>query len=88
MEGELRAIRLAAVGAEGEVEENEVLETWDGVGERIFVIATKASVIGLREVDFVQKFIVEIEANEVFVPIHAPDVELVGPIWIFFRKVG
>ena len=77
-----------AVGAEGEVEEDVMFEAWDGVGEGILVIAVKAPIIGLREVDFVQKFIVEIEANEVFVPIHAPDVELVGPIWIFFRKVG
>ena len=48
MEGELRAIRLAAVGAEGEVEENVVLETWDGVGEGVLRIAAIATVERLR----------------------------------------
>ena len=52
--GELRVVGESAVGAEGEVEENVVLEAWDGVGERILVIAAKASVIGFRKVDFVQ----------------------------------
>ena len=53
MEGELRAIRLAAVGAEGEVEEDIVFEAWNGVGEGVFVVAAIASINSLREVDFV-----------------------------------
>ena len=53
MEGELRAIRLAAVGAEGEVEQDVVLEARNGVGEGVFVVAAIAPINCLREVDFV-----------------------------------
>ena len=43
----MRVIGRAAVGAEGEVEEDIVLEAWDGVGEGILMIVTIAAVDGL-----------------------------------------
>ena len=49
----MRVVRLAAVGAEGEVEEDIVFEARNGVGEGVFVVAAIASINCLREIDFV-----------------------------------
>lgn len=87
-EGEPGGVGLAAVGADGEVEQDVVLEARDGVREGILRVALIAAVEGLREIDLVEQFIVEIEADVVLVPVHAPDVELVGPARILVREMG
>ena len=87
-EGELRDVRIAAVGADGEVQQQVVAEAWDGVGKGIFGIAGIALVEGLREVDLVEKIIVEVETDILPSPVHTPDVELVGPALILVRKLA
>ena len=64
-----------------------MLETYDIVGEGILVVAIISLVEGLREIDFVQQLIIEVDANEFFVPVHAPDVELICPIGILLREM-
>ena len=80
-------IRLTTVGANGQIEEEIVAEAWDGVGEGILAIAVITTVDSLREVNLVEQFIVEINTDESFFPVHAPDVELIGPVWILVGKM-
>ena len=72
----------SVIATECEVEE-DVVGLMEGIG-----VASKASVDGLREIDGVEQFVVEIETDGLFVPIHAPDVKLFCPLYITLGEVG
>ena len=88
MEWELRIIGFASVGANGKVEDKVMFETYYIVGEWILSVSIITLILSLREIDFIQQLIIEIDADERFVPIHTPDVELFCPMWIFLRKMA
>ena len=69
---ELGVIGLATIGAYGEVEEDVMTEARDGIGKGVLVIVVIAAIKGLREVYLVEQFIIEIEMDEMLVPIHTP----------------
>ena len=51
-------------------------------------LTTYASVDRFCQINRIEQFVIEIEADGLFVPIHAPNVETLSPIGITFCKVS
>ena len=81
-------IWFATIASYCKIEQDVLPEAVTWIRERIVVIAIDTVVAGLGEVHLVEQFSVEIETDEVLIPVHSPNMELRSPVGILCCEMG